>query len=237
MSHKTFALALVIGLAALPLACGDDDDDTGGTAGSGGKAGSSGTAGSAGKGGAGGKGGTGGTGGKGGTTGTSGSSAGGEGGSGTGNTGNVGGEPNGGTEAGGAGAGGESGAAGGGGEGGAGEDPAAAARLEKLQTLCAQEVYFNVGDTSSATGQCEAHGDADCADLYADITGYTPSCVETFDDLLDCALTAPPEDFFCDEANLDAGGFEGKIGFDGLSADLFDVCPEFDTWTACKPTP
>jgi hypothetical protein len=238
MAHKSFAFALLIGLAALPLACGDDDDDTGGAAGggSGGKGGSSTTAGSAGKGGTGGKGGTSGTAGKGGT---SGSDAGGEGGSGTGNTGNTGGEPVGGTAgAGGAGdggAGGEGvggGEAGGGGQGGAGEDPAVA-RLEKLRTLCAMDVYPVFGETDPPAGQCDNHVDSNCGEVHADMTGHLPSCIAIFDSLLDCALTAPQEDFFCDQA--DATGFEGKIGFDALSPQLGGPCPEYDDYIACKP--
>jgi hypothetical protein len=243
MAHKSFAFALIIGLAALPLACGDDDDDTGGTAGSGGSAGKGGTSSTAGKGGTSGtagKGGTSGTAGKGGT-GTAGTTPndGGEGG--TGNTGTNGGEagmagqPAGGADAGGEGGGPSGGGAGG--EGGAG-DPAAAARVAKCQTIVNMEIYPGY-DITATKGQCEdrsqvwVNGFNPATDPvqkgFCYTEGFSADCLGHIDAVLDCALSNPaldPTYFYCSE---DTGDFAGHIAID---LAVGDACP--DEWFALQ---
>jgi len=227
MGHKTFAIALILGLVTLPLACsGDDDDDTtstGGSGGSAGKGGSSSTAGSSGKGG-GGKGGTAPTdGGEGGTgnTGNTGN---------VGNTGNMGGEPGGGAGGlGGLGGGGmDAGGAGAGGGGGeAGAPDLAAQRLARCTAICTQEVYEVPFDTTSATGFCTGDS-APCISSLC-LEGSDGSCDATLDDYLDCLENdAPKEAFYCGDG---MDGFNGQFQHDIAGSEACESLAL--AWLAC----
>jgi len=219
MGHKSFAIALVLGLLALPLACGSDDDTNPSTGGAGGTAGKA----SGGAGGKAGSGGKGGTAGKGGTPGAAG-----EGEGGSGDTGNVGGEP-------GAGAGGDSspsagaGGNGAGGEAGGGSDPAAE-RLAQCTAICNLPAQPDGPGGSKPRMQCT--GDTNkCITNLCDTTGWTASCVETLDDLLACIPTADQTLLYCNANDGTADTLEGEVAFD-FAAD--DHCPAvFAAWTAC----
>ena len=216
MGHKSFAIALVMGLLALPLACGSDDDTNPGTGGAGG---SSGKAGGAGKGGAG-AGGKDGTAGKGGAPGGAGEG-------GTGDTGNVGGEP-------GAGAGGDSApsagagpdGSGAGGEAGGGSDPAAE-RLAQCKAICNYPAQPDGPGGSETPMQCL--GDANkCATDFCNTTGWSATCVKALDDLLACLPTATKNMFYCGDGEH---GLEGTLQFDGAASD--SCLATFTAWTNC----
>jgi hypothetical protein len=219
MGHKSFAIALVLGLFAVPLACGSDDDTNPATGGAGG---------SGAKGGTGGKTGTAGAGGKTGTAGKGGSpGAAGEGEGGSGDTGNVGGQP-------GAGAGGDSdpgagaGGMGSGGEAGGGSDPAAV-RLAQCKTICNYPAHPDGPGGTKPPMQCL--GDANkCATDLCESTGWSASCLQTLDDLLACIPTADADLFYC-SAFVDADTLEGTLSID-FAAD--GKCPDvFTAWTKC----
>lgn len=225
MGHKSFAIAFVLGLLALPLACGSDDDNPGGgTGGAGGSSGKTGTGG-ANKGGTanGGSAGKDGTAGKGGTPGGAGEG-------GTGDTGNVGG---GGPEAGAGGDTGPSGAGAGGmgagGEAGGGATDPAAARLAQCKAICNYPAQPDGPGGTKPRMQCL--GDANtCAAALCETTDWNAACVKTLDDLLACLPTADPSLFYCD-GYVDADTLAGVIAVD-FAAD--GTCSStFAAWTAC----
>jgi hypothetical protein len=219
MGNRSFAIALVLGLAALPLACGSDDDAA---PSSGGKGGSAGSSAAAGKGGTGGKGGTAGKG----ETDAGAAGEAGEGGS--GNTGNVAGAAGdasggmGGDSAGGA------SASGSGGEGGESADPAAV-RLAQCKAICNYPAQPDGPGGSAPRMQCT--GDASiCATELCDTTGWSASCVKTLEDLLACLPTADPSLFYC-SGFMDTPTLEGTVAVDFAGGE---TCPAvFTAWASC----
>src|SRR6478735_5546383 len=202
MGHKYFTIALVLGLAAVPLACGSDDDSTPATGGHGGTAGKAGGAG---------------------TAGVADGDAG-EGGS--GNTGNVAGEPGssagaGGDSAPGAGAGGAAGdSTGAAGAAGAPTDPAAE-RLVQCKSICNYPAQPDGPGGSKPRMQCL--GDANkCATDLCDTTGWTSACVKALDDLLACLPLADANLFYCSGNDGSADTREGVVAID-FAAD--GTCP------------
>ncbi|HKO54179.1 MAG TPA: hypothetical protein VJV79_41005 [Polyangiaceae bacterium] len=218
MRHQSFAIAFVLGLIALPVACSDSDDPTpasGGASGSGGKSGGAGKAGGAGKGGTDGKGGTAGKGGSPGAAGEGGS----------GNTGNEGGDANGGM-------GGDSaGVSGSGGEGGQAGDPVAE-RLAKCQAICNYPAQPDGPGGSKPRMACTGDA-AKCATDLCDTTGWSDSCVDTLDALLACLPSAEPNLFYCSGNDGSADSLEGVVSTDFAAND---ECPAvFSAYTACLP--
>jgi hypothetical protein len=222
MGNRSFAIALVLGLAALPLACGSDDDAA---PSSGGKGGSAGSSAAAGKGGSGGKGGTAGNGG------TDPGAAGEAGEGGSGNTGNVAGAAGAAGDAsggmGGDSAGGAS-ASGSGGEGGESADPAAV-RLAQCKAICNYPAQPDGPGGTAPRMQCT--GDASiCATNLCDTTGWSASCVKTLEDLLACLPTADPSLFYCSEF-VDTPTLAGTVAVDFAAA--FTCEDVSNAWTAC----
>lgn len=192
MGHKPFALFLLTGLLALPLACGDDDDNVatggkGGTAGTGGNKGGTGggtgaTGGTRPTGGSGNTGGTRPTGGTGGTRPTGGSDTGGGGGA-------VGG---GGTDGG-------AGAVGGDDQGGAGAGGGGNVtdtQIDALKTsICTKPVMAGEPCTDVG-GNCMIYMNG------FDSLATTDECKSLFVDYLECANDRPLDDFSCDDNGL-----------------------------------
>jgi len=226
MGHKTLSIALILGLASLPLvACGDDDDDSsGGTSGSSGKGGTAGTAGksgTAGKGGSGGKAGSG----------TAGTTPG-EGGEGGGSIG-IGGEPAGGAGgAGGAAAGSDAGGEGGGAMGGmggmGGESYSPEAFKARCDAICQHEVYADPLDTTSDSQPC--NGDYNLCSDYLCTVGDDPTCADILNEYLTCVENSAQELLYCSESL--EGGFEGPLATD--LAGLTNCESTFDAWGACS---
>jgi len=213
MGHKSFTIALFLGLLSLPLACGSDDDSTSnGTSGAGGKGGASGAAGNAGKGGKGGNAGTAGT-----TPGVAGE--GGEGGS--GDTGNVAGDSAGG-------AGGDSNpSAGAGGEAGGGDvDP----RLAQVTAICNYPAQPDGPEGTDPQMQCLGDASVCAANLYG-IAAKSADCSQVLDDILACLPTAEKNLFYCAKSDGTSDGLEGYLTYD---AALAFTCEDvYNAWIAC----
>lgn len=242
MGHRYITVALILGIVALPLSCGGDDDDTtsstgakGGKSGAGGKGGSGGKAGAI-TGGKAGKGGTGGTGGtttagRGGTGGSAGTTTAGRGGtSGTGGTGNVGnnggqagdgsGATSGMTGTSGENAGGASGnGAGGDGAGGDGPVDPAEHRLELVTNICNKPVP---NDPNPGCG----HEDECIAYMMMSPFGDSTDCVTKYDALLECRSAVDAAEFIC-----------GDMGVNPYPVDTTeDLCKaEADAAFYCTP--
>ncbi len=208
MGHKPFALFLLTGLLALPLACGDDDDNVatggkGGTAGTGGNKGGTGggtgaTGGTRPTGGSGNTGGTRPTGGTGGTRPTGGSDTGGGGGA-VGGGGTDGGTDGGGGAVGGGGTDGGAGAVGGDDQGGAGAGGGGNVtdtQIDALKTsICTKPVMAGEPCTDVG-GNCMIYMNG------FDSLATTDECKSLFVDYLECANDRPLDDFSCDDNGL-----------------------------------